>query len=492
MMSTELLTLADNPLDPTLLDEETELQALARSLRNAEGFKLIFVRCNQPQQRQRLIETLRSKQPKLNIRQLTLDKPITHLLDFLRESLTEPQTDAVFVSGIEYSLPVAAEAHATPFVANLNAARNSFPQVIPSPLVLCVPEYVLAAFMLGAPDFFSVRSGVYYFAVTPGETMETANALTAGTETATDNLSVEEKQERVEVIKSLLADYEALPAGRRELNTEKRLHSRLSSLLFRLGMYDSARHYSQLLLDIARQTDDQISEHSALNTFGVIFHQQGQWGEAIVMYEQALHIAERLDDQERRAVSLSNLAGVYYQQQRWGEAQRTYEQCIEHYRMFGDRAGEGMQLGNLAVVLAEQGGYAAAEEAYQRSIEIAREISNQAGESRSLINLGVIYGKQGRLSEAENCFQRSLETARRIGMREDEWWALSNLALSHRIRGNLDRAVELQKQAVEVLTKMDDARNLTRKQEQLTEWEQQLAHEQQTGSESVIPQPLKR
>lgn len=488
-MSTEPLTLADNPLDPTLLDEETELLALARSLQFAEGFKLIFVRCNQAQHRQRLIETLRAKHPRLNIRQLTLDKPITHLLDFLRASPAEPQADAVFVSGIEYSLPVAAEAYATPFVANLNAARNSFPRVVSSPLVLWIPEYVLAAFMLGAPDFFSVRSGVYYFAATPGETMETANALTAGTSTDADNLSLAEKQERVEAIKILLADYEALPAGQRDLNTEKRLHFRLDALLFGLGMYDSARHHSQHLLDTARQTDDLFSEGAALNNLGRVFYQQGQWDEAIAMYEQASQIAEKIGNQDGKVASLCNLASIYSQQQRWEEAQRIYEQCIEINRSLGDRADEGWLLGNLAIIFANQGEYATAEETYRRSVEIAREIGNQAGESTVIINLGVMYEKQGRLSEAENSYRQSLEIARRIGMRQEEWRALSYLAYLRHVQGDLKGGIELRRQAVEVLKKMDDARNLTWAQTRLLEWEQQLADEEQTASEATVPNP---
>lgn len=492
-MSIESLTLAGNPLDPTLLDEETELLALARSLQFAEGFKLIFVRCNQPQHRQRLIETLRAKQPRLNIRQLTLDKPITHLLDFLRvSSLAEPQADAVFVSGIEYSLPVAAEAYATPFVANLNAARNSFPRVVSSPLVLWVPEYVLTAFMLGAPDFFSVRSGVYYFAAAPGETMETANALTAGTNITTDNLSLAEKQERVEAIKSLLEDYESLPTGQRDLNTEKRLHIRLDILLFGLGMYDSAQYHNQRLLDIARETNDQPWESVALNNLGRIFYQKGRWDKAIAMYEQALQIAERLDEQDSKTVSLGNLANVYFRQQRWEEAQRIYEQSVELYRTLEDRAGEGVQLGNIAVALAEQGDYAAAEEAYRRSIKIVREIGDQSVESRMLNNLGAMYVKQGRMNEAKNSYRRSLETAHRIGMRETEWAVLANLSRLHRTQGDLKGAIEMRKQAVKVLENMDDARNLKLEQEQLTKWEQQLADEEQTASEADVPQPSKR
>lgn len=484
----------DETVDPfaaCALDEETELRALAQAILFAEDFKLIFARVNQPQHRQRLIQLLREKLRESNVREIHFNEPITHLLDALRDQLGDSAPDALFVHGIEYSLPVAADAFTAPFVLNLNASRNSFAEVIRCPLIIWAPEYVLTAFMLGAPDFFSVRSGVYYFAAAPGETMETANALIAGNNIASDNLSLAEKQERVEAMKSLLADYEALSAGQRDLDTEERLHSRLGNLLFRLGMYDSARHHNQRLLDIARQTDDQSAESVALINLGMIFYQRGQWNKAIVMLEQGLQIAERLDDQDGKAVSLGNLANVYFQQQRWEEAQRIYGQCVELYRTLEDRVGEGWQLGNFGLVLARQGEYAAAEEALRRSVEIAREIGNQACEARMLINLGVMYVKQGRSSEAENSYRQSLETAQRIGMREDEWLALSNLAYLRSTQGDLKGAIELKRQAVEVLEKMDDVRNLTMVQAQLAEMEQQLASEQQTASEAAVPQPPK-
>jgi hypothetical protein len=160
-------------------DEESELRALAQALRLAEGFKLIFARCNQPRQQKRVIAALRQQLADLKIQEIRFDQPITHLLNALNERLEQPPPQVIFVSGLEYSLPTAADAQKTKFVANLNASRNSFPQAIPCPLVLIVPEYVLTAIAQGAPDFFSIRSGLFFFAATPGETVDMFHSLTS-------------------------------------------------------------------------------------------------------------------------------------------------------------------------------------------------------------------------------------------------------------------------------------------------------------------------
>lgn len=217
------------PFNPTALDEETELRALARALEYSEGFKLIFVRCNQ-QQRERLADKLQKRLPQLKIQKIHFGEPVPHLLDALRDRLATTTQDPVFVSGIEYSLPVAAEAHATQFVANLNASRNSFPQVINCPLVLWIPEYVLNAITIGAPDFFSIRSGVYFFAATLGEAVVAARAMMIGDEWGMADLTLAEKHERIAAIISLLNDYDALPFDHNNDRIKALLHSRRRSL----------------------------------------------------------------------------------------------------------------------------------------------------------------------------------------------------------------------------------------------------------------------
>ncbi|MFL6274617.1 MAG: hypothetical protein ACJ74G_05335, partial [Blastocatellia bacterium] len=229
-------------------DEEGEMRALAQALRLAEGFKLIFARCNQPQQQKRVIVALRQQLADLKIQEIRFDQPITHLLDALHERLMQPPPQAIFVSGLEYSLPTAAEAQKTEFVANLNASRNSFPQTIPCPLVLLVPEYVLTAIAQGAPDFFSIRSGLFFFAATPGETIDTFRSLTADRANLIADLPWQEKQARITAIQNLLADYEALPANQRDLTAEMRLHQRLGIILAELGLLDAARFHLQRAL----------------------------------------------------------------------------------------------------------------------------------------------------------------------------------------------------------------------------------------------------
>lgn len=515
-MSDELSTITD-PFAATALDEETELRALSQALRLAKGFKLIFVRCNQPQQQRKLAAALRAQLPGFNVQQVHFDKPVTHLLDELRSRIAQPAPDAVFVSGLEYSLPAAAEADKTPLVANLNASRNSFPQLIPCPLVLWIPEYILTAIMLGAPDFFSIRSGVYFFAVAPCDTTELAGTLMSGGEWEAANLSLAEKEERIEAIKSLLADYESLPADQRNYLTEMRLHERLGNLSFVTGNFSLAsQHYKQALA-LAKKLEDHEGEIRALIGLGSVCHHQGHLAEAGAVYQQALALSGNYNARSNEGVILSSLGNVYWQQGRLDEAEKLYQQALEIFRENRDRLNEGSTLGRLARIYHSQNRIAEAESFHQQNLQISREHGDRLGEMSALINLGNTYLQQGRLMEAAEYYKQSLATAVDLGnlinqglilnnlgiirtqqgdLTEAQWLYEKALAMRQKIgdligqgitlrnlsdlwaqRGDLTRALELMEQTIEVLKATEDAQRLAKAQAGLAELQQAVGRQ---------------
>ncbi len=460
-----------NPFEPTALDEKTELRALLRALQFAQGFKLLFARCNQPDQSQRLVADLRAELPQLTVREIHFSKPITHLLDALSERLAGLPSDAVFVSGLEYSLPTAANAHATPFVANLNAARNSFPQVIPCPLVLWVPEYVLTAIAYGAPDFFSIRSGAYFFAATPHDTADLARSLTAGEEWIADNLTLTEKQERIAAIASLLADYKAQAPKERDRRTEISLHRRLGNLLLALGSYTAALQHCERTLTLAGELSDREWKGLALMNLGNIYSRQGRWAEAEGYYRQSLEIRRECGGRASEGITLTNLGIVYSSQGRWAEAEENYRQSLAILRESGDRVGEGQTLTNLGNVYYEQGRWAEAEGYYRQSLEIKRECGGRVSEGITLTNLGLVYSRQGRWAEAEASYQQSLAIMREYGYRVNEGKTLENLALLREAQGDMTGALAFEQEALRVLETTEDEAAKEKARELVAKWE---------------------
>jgi tetratricopeptide (TPR) repeat protein len=84
-----------------------------------------------------------------------------------------------------------------------------------------------------------------------------------------------------------------------------------------------------------------------LMNLGLVYRHQGQWQDAINVYEQSLQIRRDLDDRHGIAETLVNLGNVYIDQGRWEEARGNFEQSLQTLHDLGDRHGEGQTLANL-------------------------------------------------------------------------------------------------------------------------------------------------
>lgn len=406
-----------DPFAPGTLDQETELAALTHALEFASGFSLLFAQCNQAPQRRQLMAEMRERLQKFTVQEIHLNQPVNHLLDALREQLTEPLPDAVFVSGLEHSLPSVAEAATTSFIANLNASRNSFPQTLPRPIVLWVPEYVLTAIAQGAPDFFSIRSGVYSFAATPEERAEFVHTLSAGEYWQAANLPLAEKRDRVAAIEQLLAEYENLPADQRDRRTELRLLVRLGTLFDAQGSYAEAFSQFQRALKLAEEVGERAGVAISLHQLGNLHYLRGEYSEAQDRYEQSLRISEELGDRAGVAASLHQLGALHQDRSEYSEAQDRYEQSLRILEEIGDRAGIAKPLHNLGMLYQHRGEYGEAQDRYQQSLRIKEEFGDRAGGANSLHQLGNLHYLRGEYGEAQDHYQQSLRIKEELGDR---------------------------------------------------------------------------
>jgi tetratricopeptide (TPR) repeat protein len=362
----------------------------------------------------------------------------------------------LFVSGLEYSLPVAADAHNTPFVANLNAARNSFPQVVPCPLVLWVPEYVLTAIARGAPDFFSIRSGTYFFAATPGETNGTVNLLTGGDEPLAASLSLKEKEERISAIESLLADYEALPLSERDYHAELRLRHRLGSLMSGLGDYKAVRRQEQIMLDLARKLKDRAWEAVALGNLGNSYICESRLDKAEAVLSEALSVARDIGLRPSEGYILHQLGIIYELTNRDDQAEEAFSDALEIFHQVNDKIRAAWAMGSLAIIYQKQGRLEEALTKSEQSLDILREAGDRINEAKMLYNISLIYIEQGRRAEAEEMYQKSIAMLTEVGDTATLREILAELAEMKKDEGDLAGALELARQAVSVLETTDN------------------------------------
>jgi tetratricopeptide (TPR) repeat protein len=112
-------------------------------------------------------------------------------------------------------------------------------------------------------------------------------------------------------------------------------------------------------------------------------------------------------------VSLNNLAYIYCNQGRYGEAEPLYQQALKlNQLLVGDEHPEvATCLNNLAYLYQSQGRYAEAESLYQKTLQLRRSLLGEQhlDVAISCNNLAKLYESQYRYNEAEALYLRSLK-----------------------------------------------------------------------------------
>jgi tetratricopeptide (TPR) repeat protein len=193
-----------------------------------------------------------------------------------------------------------------------------------------------------------------------------------------------------------------------------------------------------------------------LNQTGYYYNNQGRYGEAEPLYQDALAMAKRLlgDEHPSVARSLNNLASLYDNQGRYGEAEPLYQDALAmKKRLLGDEhPSVATSLNNLASLYKNQGRYGEAEPLYQDALAMRKRLlgDEHPDVATSLNNLASLYDNQGRYGEAEPLCQDALAMRKRLLGNEhpDVASSLSNLASFYYNQGRYGEAEPLYQDAL--------------------------------------------
>lgn len=174
-------------------DDERELRRLIRAVRFSKKHYLYFVCCNQVPKQNELIADVKKNLKDKPVKVVRFKKPVADLLGELQKKVVSENCEAVFVQGLEYSISSDGEGNENALIHNLNISRDAFKKYLPCPLFLWLPEYALVKITRHAPDFFSVRSGMFYFSNPPEKVTEQIFQNIASSWLETSSLSLAEK-----------------------------------------------------------------------------------------------------------------------------------------------------------------------------------------------------------------------------------------------------------------------------------------------------------
>ncbi len=447
--------------DSTDFDEIAELKALVRSLKRAEHFSLLFARSNQRPKQKELMEKVISELPKKKIEVIYFENGIKNLLDELRTKIDDEKPDAVFIYGLESSMPKSEIAHKTPFVKNLNASRNAFPSVIDCPIVFWLPDYGITAIMNGAPDFFSVRSGVFFFENNENKmSQQISQAISTGYKEQ-DSLLLKERQERIKTLLELLNEYQSLTENKRNFQTEYELKDKLADLYRSISDFSKAEKLRKELLEEAKEINAESVVHQ-IHELSEINLRLGNDNKALYLALQALESAKNLFGKNsfKYATHLEQLGIIYFYQERYYDAAQKFNEVLDiEKHIYGDTyQGSVAVLNGLGISYYHQKMYDKAVEYFEQGLKIAEKNIDKEYPlyARILNNLGNGYGQIGRSEEAIVKYKESLEVAEKLFGKNHYIYAhfLGNLAVSYWIQKKHKKAVSLFDEVFRILMKV--------------------------------------
>lgn len=399
-------------------DNEGRFSALAGALRLVEGAAHFYAICNSNALRDRLLAQLREALPGRPLRVVRLgqvENLYRHLELQLRDTPLEPP-EVLCLIGLEAWIPAGDEGLRIDLIRNLNITRDLFPRLIPNPIIFWIPEHILDLIMTAAPDFFSVRSGVYFFAEDPSEATRFewfAKSLQTG---EFSGLSHAEKLQRLLELRHLLEEYGRLSVPDQDNIALMRLRSNLVTVLMDLHQVSEAEGVLRSLLDETGSTMGQQHPDFAtcLNNLALILKETNRLAEAEQLARRALAIDVGAfgSDHPHVARDLNNLAQLLKATNRLDQAEPLMNRAlsIDEVSHGKEHPRVATRLNNLAQLLMATNRVGEAEPLMRRALAIDEAFygSGHPEVARDLNNLALLLIATNRLDEAEPLMRRAL------------------------------------------------------------------------------------
>ncbi|MEG3981009.1 tetratricopeptide repeat protein [Microcoleus sp. T3B2] len=468
---TQLLTFVDFSEDLTIGFAEVNF--------NAEADLLIEVLKNHPISQETQFEVVSFDE---NLRFLR-----DEIIKILPTIKREPNKKLVLiVRGLEKSIGKFDEY--PPVLQDLNWVRDAYKTSVPHPILFVLPDYAITRLAKFAPDFWAWKSGVFLFKTTQS-TRDDALARTLDSERSFSTLQTPEKQERIELLESLLMEYSPshsgseknpsacsnilhqlgvaylsqgkpvkareylekaleLTKGAENLSLRAEVYNELGKSYKQEGQFSTAMSEYQASLEISRTLGNRRGEANALYYLGNVCQDLRDWQQATVFYQQGLEIAQEIGDIYSQASTYPQLGWVAQQMGNLTEAERYYQHALQIFSALGDRYGMASSWGLLAELEGNRGNWDEAESLYRQCLELMTELGDRYGIATSWALLGQIEGNRGNWDEAERLYRQSLELMTELGDRSGMATSIGCLGETELGRGNLDAAEPLLQEAL--------------------------------------------
>ncbi len=439
-----------------LPSEEEQLSAIAQSVRFAKDFAVIVAVCNDAGLRDRLIQRLAALLPGVSGRTARVTKGDDSLIPFLEEAGSEAYLNVIGMGDI---VPAGTEGDEHPLVASLNANRNALPSLFGGVVILWLPAFLAAAIHRGAPDFFSIRSGLYRFAVSKEELKAQATELAGLPFLEGLKLEPQIRESRIARLLSLIEEVGEQSSLQEQL-VLARLHVQLGDT-YATGRLDhggsdlAIQAWSQAQ-DFYQRSGNLLGQANMLLRRGALYYQAGRYHLAT----QALDAAYTLYQQDGNLLGQANVllrrGDVHYHSARPEQANLAWDQAESLYLQIGNKVGEANILFRRGDLHYREGRTDLAAEAWVNAQQLFQQTGSSLRQEDTVGSRRALHYAQG--SQQED-IERGNQTQEILGQPSGqlgEAHVLLRLGRLHRTDGRYELAAAIWNQAQKLFQRAGD------------------------------------
>ncbi len=235
--------------------------------------------------------------------------------------------------------------------------------------------------------------------------------------------------------------------------------SALANILHGLGDWKTATKILAEVKELFEKEGQRKDVADTLHNLGIIHSDQGNYEEAVKLFQERLKISKELGD-KRIAETLHELGILHQKQGNYGEAIKLYQESMKTAEEFEEKGTIAMSLYQLGIMHFDQGNYGEAVKLYQKSLKILEEQKDKRGIAMVLHELGNVYYYQGNYEEAIKLYQQSLMIKKELGNKIGMAVTLSQLAMIHQDQSNYDEALKLYQQSLKISEELGEKRGI--------------------------------
>ncbi len=233
----------------------------------------------------------------------------------------------------------------------------------------------------------------------------------------------------------------ALAIKNRWTRVEAQTRKHLGVAYYLDGDYPQALLYYQKALDLFDIAGDPSGQGQVLKEMGNYFKKLQRYDKALEQLERAISICTEVRDTHCIAAALDIKGVVYIEQGRFGEAEAIFQQELTLQRRLGDEKALSYTWANLAEVAIAQKNFKRAEAYLSRSTEIRKRLGDRIGVAININNTGEMFLRSGQPQKALICFQETIEETERIGFTDLQRHAMQMLSETHAALGHHQEAI---------------------------------------------------